>query len=481
MRCVIFSSEIIDTNLDTVSEVNNEKQLSKLIDRAFMVDTIEDFVRLVGQQASPIKKKIGEIVLCCQSSYFGPRQYCLKGKRLYERVPKKIWSHISQPRSCHSSDSVYLANELGRPFHKILALPLDSPYNMEKHRPLLYIEYLTQTKTIERVFSNEKREILKSAFSRVLLEEHWRSGCELWQNTFDSLDEPLVILDDQKEPVRSNTHFHNIYNEKKELLEKETFQWDGQTYERQKYSVSNDEKLYTIEHFVNKTSDLLLREQMAQHQRMSILGQIADDIAHKLNNPLTGIRSMAQILSQELNNIQDRENFVEIEKAAHRCQKIIRNFIQFSKQSSFDSTCDLNEIIHQTIPFLKTMIKTKKLVLELNSKSVSVKAEPCLLQQVIFNLVKNALEAVGEDGIVIIKNHIHSSQVGVSVTDNGCGISEKYCQKLFDPFFTTKKNGTGLGLRISRQLIEKFGGELKFESTVDQGSCFTFYLSRVLS
>ena len=446
------------------------------MDRAFKVNSIEDFVRLVGQQSAVVKKKMGEIILCSNCSYFGPRQYCLKGKRLYERPPKNIWPNVPQPRSCHSLDSVYLANELGRPFHKILALPLDSPYSKEKLRPVLYIEYLSPA--LENVFCDEKREILKLAFSRVLLEEHWKSGCELWQNTFDSLNEPLVILDDQREPVRFNTHFQNIHKKNKELLKKDSvfIEIDGQNYEKQSYSILNEQKHYTIEHFVNCTSHLLLREKIAQQKRMSALGQIADDAAHLLNNPLTGIRSMAQILIQNCKSAQNRENFLEIEKAVHRCQKIIKNFIRFSKQDCFDSICDLNQVIHQTIPFLKTLVRSKKLILKLESQSFLVKAEPCLLQQVIFNLVKNALEAVDDEGIVVIQNHIHSHQIGMSVTDNGKGIPEKYCKKLFDPFFTTKKNGTGLGLRMSRQLIQKFGGDLTFNSTLHQGSCFTFYL-----
>jgi len=451
------------------------------MDRVFEVDSIEEFVELIGKQVFPIRKKIGEIILCASNSYFGPLQYGLKGKRFYRRSPQKIWTPVERSRSCHPEDSLYLANELGRPFHKILTLPLDSSYTEERCRPLLYIEYLGSIQVIEKVFCKNVRHILRTAFSRVLLEDHLRSGHELWQKTFDRLKEPIVILNQDRKPIRSNTHFQNIYRTHKNLLEKNTFQLEGQIYEKQNSSISYENKSYEIEHFVNTTNQVFLREQMAQHKKMSNLGKMADDVTHHLNNPLTGIRSMAQILARKFKNSKESDLFLEVEKATHRCQNIIKNFVQFSKESHFDSTCDLHKIIHQTIPFLKTLIQTKELKLKLESGPLFVKAEPCLLQQVAFNLIKNALEAVdGENGRVLISSKVFSDYVELSIEDNGCGICDTDQPKLFNPFFTTKKEGTGLGLRISYQLIKRFGGDLRLKSQLNKGSCFTFSLPRVL-
>ena len=447
------------------------------------MDSIEEFVELIGKQVTPIRKKIGEIILCASNSYFGPLQYGLKGKQFYKRSPRKIWTFTDSPRSCHLEDSLYLANELGRPFHKVLTLPLDSLYTEEKYLPILYIEYLGSIQTIEKVFSKEVNQILKMAFSRVLLENHWRSGHEIWQKTFDSLEEPLVILNESKKPVRSNTHFQNIYKNHKDLLKKETFQLEGQIYEKKTSNVSYENKSYEIDHFVNTTNQVFLREQMIQHKKMSLLGRMADSITHNLNNPLTGIRSMAQILVQKFEKSEDVNLFLEVEKATHRCQNIIKNFVQFSNDTYCDSKCDIHKIVEQTIPFLKTLIQTKKLELKLESSKepIWVKAEPGLLQQVVFNLVKNALEAVSDkDGRVVIYSQIFSHSVEVSIEDNGCGICDTDQPRLFDPFFTTKKEGTGLGLRISYQLIKKFEGELRMKSQLHKGSCFTFSLKRAL-
>ena len=457
-------------------EMIQEKKLSQLVDKAFVINTVEDFVRLVGEQVAPMKKKIGEIILCCQSAYLGPRQYCLKNKRLFERTPKKIWPTIDHFRLNQKEDSIYLANELGRPFYKALVLPLHSPYKKEYHFPTLFIEYFSKDETIENIFSSERKNILQSAFSKVLIEEHWKSGCELWKQTFDSLEEPLTVVDEHKQPIRSNIHFQNIYQNHPKILNQNTFHQSGKVYEKQSYLIQNEEQSYRIHHFVDVTSEKLLREKMAQNKRMSILGQLADDIAHELNNPLTGIRSMAQIIHQELEDSATKDVFIEIEKATNRCQKIIKNFIQFSKQTTWKHSCDLNEVVKQTIPFLKTMIQTKKIQLNLTSNPLWVSADPCSLQQVIFNLIKNALEAVEKEGLVVIASQKEKNKAHFSVTDNGCGISPEHSQNLFNPFFTTKKNGNGLGLRISSQWIQKFGGKLTFHSTPNKGSCFTFCL-----
>ena len=461
----------------TANSLSREKQLDRLLHKSLKVEALEDFIFLTRAEAGSGKKSIGEIILCFQSAYFGPRQYCLRGKRLFERSPKNVWPEASQRRTNRPADSFYLANEMGRPFHKVMVLPLNSSY--EELKPVLFIEYFPKDKTIENIYDDEKWEIFKTIFSKVLLEEHWKTGCRLWQDTFDFLNEPLVILDEQQRPVRCNTPFKHI-NQKKVKIGSSLFQYENKFYEKQSYPIASDENSYTIEHFVDVTSRLFLRDQMAQNERMSLLGKLADDIAHNLNNPLTGLHSAAQILAQETKDKKQRNHFIEIEKTIRRCHNIIRNFIRFSKQSGFDEVCDLNEITRQTLPFLKTMIQTKKITLKLDDNPLSVKAEPCLLQQVLFNLIKNALQAVdNKGGVIVIQSFSANKKAIWRVQDNGCGINTQNQERLFHPFFTTKQKGTGLGLRISRQLIEKFEGELTFKSKVNKGSVFEIHLPKL--
>ena len=454
-------------------EVKKERHLFNFMYKVFLARNIEEFIEIVGLETRSIKNKIGEIVLCCHSAYFGPRQYCLKKKRLYERFPKESWPSAFDIRSNSREDKVYLAQELGRPFYKVLALPLHSSEYTKNS--VLFIEYFSKDETIENIFPKEKLEIIQTAFSKVLSEEHWKSGSDLWENTFDGLEEPLVIWNSDKKPIRSNTHFKRMYETSSEVFEKDIIKENGEIYEKQSYKINKKEKDYAIDHFVNITSYLSLKEQVLQNQKMSVLGKLADQFAHQLNNPLTGIHSTAQILVQDE---VEKENFQEIEKAAWRCQKIIKNFIQFSKQTNKVLSCDLNEIISQTIPFLKTMVQSKTLSLDLDKNSFSIQADPCSLQQVIFNLIRNALQAVGPKGKVEIQSQFKGDKAWFRVKDDGCGILEENLDKIFNPFFTTKSNGTGLGLRISSKFIQQSGGELFVESKQNKGSKFSFYLNK---
>jgi signal transduction histidine kinase len=99
--------------------------------------------------------------------------------------------------------------------------------------------------------------------------------------------------------------------------------------------------------------------------------------------------------------------------------------------------------------------------------------------QVLLNLVKNAMEAMGESGTVTIALHLEQSNGIIEVQDTGSGISESDLQQLFQPFFTTKESGTGLGLAICHKIIQDHGGKIEVESTINEGSLFRVYLPLV--
>jgi len=106
-------------------DIAYERRLVRLVNRFFLAGTVEEWIRLIGSEIFPVKKKIGETVLCFHSAYFGPRQYCLKGKRLFERTAKNFWPKTPVAGPLSKQESLYLANELGRPFYNIFAIPLN--------------------------------------------------------------------------------------------------------------------------------------------------------------------------------------------------------------------------------------------------------------------------------------------------------------------------------------------------------------------
>jgi signal transduction histidine kinase len=209
---------------------------------------------------------------------------------------------------------------------------------------------------------------------------------------------------------------------------------------------------------------------------------LAGNIAHELNNPLTGIRSLAQVLIAELPIGQLSDDIREVEKAAERSQKIIENLLDFSKGEGEDKQqrISLNEIVRRTLPMIKTAMREHRSEILLSEEDAPVRVEPHLMQQVVFNLVNNACQAMKDPGTITIETEMRPGdrQCALHVRDTGVGIPPEIIDAIFEPFFTTKEKGqgTGLGLSMSRSIIEKFGGDITVKSKVGEGTVFTVVL-----
>jgi len=137
---------------------------------------------------------------------------------------------------------------------------------------------------------------------------------------------------------------------------------------------------------------------MLQSEKMEAMGLLAGNIAHELNNPLTGLRSLAQVLIQEYQDqSQIKQDLLEVEKATARSQKIIKNLLEFSHGGSQElRLTSVKELVERTLPMLKTALRMHRMKLELSSGNDQILVEPHLFQQVIFNLVNNACQAMKE-------------------------------------------------------------------------------------
>jgi signal transduction histidine kinase len=245
----------------------------------------------------------------------------------------------------------------------------------------------------------------------------------------------------------------------------------------------SESSFHMIVHYTDITQSTKLQGQIIQSEKMAALGLLAGNIAHELNNPLTGIKSLAQILISEVG--KDHVSFSdlhEIEQAAQRSEQIIKNLLDFSSlHDSQKQKVSLRDVVQKTLPFLKTTMRYQSTQIELEEGEDDVEVEPQLLQQVIFNLVNNACQAMGDTGTLTLSSTILSDFVQVSVRDTGPGIPLEIRDAIFAPFFTTKEEGlgTGLGLSMSRSIIEKFGGTLYLNEQWTSGSEFIIRLPRV--
>jgi two-component system NtrC family sensor kinase len=234
---------------------------------------------------------------------------------------------------------------------------------------------------------------------------------------------------------------------------------------------------------VTQSKELYLR--LLQSEKMEAMGLLAGNIAHELNNPLSGLRSMAQVLMSSFEEGSPQvQDLKEIEKAAARSQKIIKNLLEFSTGGSQEVVLiSMDELVQRTLPMLKALVRLHKQELLLNAEDEKVQVEPHLIQQVIFNLVNNAFQAMRDSGVLTIQTFASEDEVFLSVQDTGAGIPAEIRDRIFEPFFTTKQEGigTGLGLSLSRKIIERFGGKLELEKSDETGSKFRIRLPRIKS
>ena len=226
-----------------------------------------------------------------------------------------------------------------------------------------------------------------------------------------------------------------------------------------------------------------LQNQLVQAEKMSTLGQIAAGVVHELNNPLTAISVYSEFLLRKTLERDGAEAKDEasklrtIQEGAERIQHFVRDLMQYARPSAgVPKRLSINKVINQSLVFCEHLFSEDGVVLQrdLDSSIPDVQAVPGQLEQVVINLVTNAVQACGDSGSVEIRSYLEDSKVIFSVRDEGPGISEENQVKIFEPFFTTKADGqgTGLGLCIVRNIMEENRGELVLDSSLGEGSEF---------
>jgi len=229
-------------------------------------------------------------------------------------------------------------------------------------------------------------------------------------------------------------------------------------------------------------------------EKMATIGLLAAGVAHEINNPLTSIQGFAEglqrrmaKLAETLNDDPLRDDFEEyldiIRKECQRCSGIVQSLLTFSPRKESELTpIRLNPLIRNVLRLLHHKLKPypEELIdLHLAPELPTIKGNAAELEQVILNLVLNALDAVATDGRITIRTRGGGNgDVEVEVADDGCGIPSDHLPKLFEPFFTTKPVGQGIGIGLSTcyHIIQAHGGDIHADSAPGQGSRFTVRL-----
>ncbi len=234
-------------------------------------------------------------------------------------------------------------------------------------------------------------------------------------------------------------------------------------------------------------------EHMAiQSSKMAALGKMAAGIAHEINNPLAVIGEKAgwikDLLKEE--DISRSPNFQEFAEAVAkieyhvlRAKKITHRLLSFGRRMEpVKEQVDVNQVLDETIDFLENEARYRSIDIQtdLSPDLPAITSDASQLQQVFLNIINNAIDAIGKNGLIKIKTRYMPkyAQIAIEISDNGPGIPKEYLDKIFDPFFTTKEvgKGTGLGLSISYSIVENLGGRMMVASQEGEGTTFTIYL-----
>jgi PAS domain S-box-containing protein len=225
-----------------------------------------------------------------------------------------------------------------------------------------------------------------------------------------------------------------------------------------------------------------LEQQIRNSEKLASVGKLAAGVAHEINNPLGGILNCLYNLRKgTLSPGRQEEYWASMEDGVRRVQKIVRQLLDFSQQHepAFALT-DINHVVDRVLVLTTHLFAANRILLEtgFGQGLPNVMVDRHMIEQVLMNLVLNAVQAMKDGGVLTIRTSVVEGVCLIEVHDTGSGIAPAVLPRIFDPFFTTKSEGegTGLGLSVSLGIVERHGGKILVNSEVGRGTTFTLCL-----
>jgi PAS domain S-box-containing protein len=221
--------------------------------------------------------------------------------------------------------------------------------------------------------------------------------------------------------------------------------------------------------------------QLVRSAKLAATGRLAASLAHEISNPLQAIHnSLRLMLTVSLKPEEEQEALRMADEEVERLINIVTRILDFARPSQQKRRpTDVNEVVKKTLALTRKYFQHQDIVLrqELSPELPHAVATSDELEQVLLNLVLNAVDAMPEGGTLHVSSRlVDDGRLAVSLSDSGVGIPPEDLEQLFEPFFSTKEGGTGLGLSISYSVIERYGGEITVQSVVGEGTTFTVWL-----
>jgi two-component system, NtrC family, sensor histidine kinase HydH len=226
-----------------------------------------------------------------------------------------------------------------------------------------------------------------------------------------------------------------------------------------------------------------MEDQVKRVEKLAAVGEMASGLAHEIKNPLAALSGSIQVLREDLPYEKTRDRLMEIVlRETDRISDLVSDFLMFAKPNTGNAqTISLRKAIEDIVDFFQADTRRNRSIAIARDlmDDVYISIDPDQLRQILWNLLLNAEEAINQEGSICISMHADKKYAGVSIADNGCGMTEDTIKLIFDPFFTRKPKGTGLGLSIVQRLISSYNGFIDVTSTPGKGSSFTIKFPRI--
>ena len=228
--------------------------------------------------------------------------------------------------------------------------------------------------------------------------------------------------------------------------------------------------------------------QTLESERFNALTLLAAGVAHEIGNPLNSLDIHLQLLGRKLRQLTPRErkpletHLATARGEIHRLDTILKQFLHAVRPTvPRRERQDLHALLHESLRLLEPELESRKIsvTLDLAPSLPPANLDPGQFQQVFYNLIRNAYQALrGGNGLITLRTRVNDYEYVISIEDNGSGISPEHMGAIFEPYLTTKASGSGLGLLIVRRIVREHGGEIAIESQENHGTRVTIHLPR---
>ncbi|MFW6107177.1 MAG: two-component system sensor histidine kinase NtrB [bacterium] len=222
-----------------------------------------------------------------------------------------------------------------------------------------------------------------------------------------------------------------------------------------------------------------MEERLARSEKLAALGRLAGGVAHELRSPIAAIANATFLLRAGLTSPRSevREALNILDHELGNCRRILTSLLDYTRARQPDlRRADPNRLLREALAHLEQPPNIE-VETHLADQMPTILADGAQLEQVVQNIVWNAVRAMPDGGTLTIRTRVASpDSICISFTDSGCGIPQKALSKLFEPLYTTRRDGVGMGLAVTKALVDAHGGRIDVESRVGEGSTFTVTL-----